>query len=377
MRLAEFIAGNMESILAAWERFASTRQPAASDMTSLELRDHAQQILEAIRVDLGTEQTREQQADKSQGRAPAPFPARETAAQAHAVLRARSGFDMRQLASEYRALRSSVLTLWMDALGSQPPHLDDVIRFNEAIDQALAESIGHFTAQVERSRNLLLGMLSHDMRSPLQTIRMTAAYLARLDAGEAVSAAARRLIDSGARVQSLVDDLTDFNRTNLGLGISVVRAPVDLAVECATEVASLHTAHPDREIDLSVRGDCRGDWDGRRVQQLVCNLVSNALTHGAASSAVHVSLVGSESGVRIAVGNACARIPDAILAQIFEPLRRGPQATAQPGLGLGLYIVREIARAHDGTVEACSTDEVTTFTAWLPKHSESGAALPS
>lgn len=377
MRLAEFIAGNMETILAEWERFASTRQPAASDMTSLELRDHAQQILEAIRVDLGTGQTREQQADKSQGRAPVPFPARETAAQAHAVLRARSGFDMRQLASEYRALRSSVLTLWMDDLGPEPPHLDDVIRFNEAIDQALAESIGHFTAQVERSRNLLLGMLSHDMRSPLQTIRMTAAYLARLDAGEAVSVAARRLIDSGARVQSLVDDLTDFNRTNLGLGIPVVRAPVDLAVECANEVASLHTAHPDRVIDLSVRGDCRGEWDGRRVQQLVCNLVSNALTHGAAGSTVRVSVDGGDSGVQIAVGNACVRIPEAILAQIFEPLRRGPQAAAQPGLGLGLYIVREIARAHDGTVEARSTDEVTTFTAWLPKHPESGAALAS
>jgi signal transduction histidine kinase len=220
-------------------------------------------------------------------------------------------------------------------------------------------------------------MLSHDMRSPLQTIRMTAAYLARLDAGEAVSAAARRLIDSGARVQSLVDDLTDFNRTNLGLGIPVVRASVDLAVACATEVASLHTAHPERAIDLSVRGDCRGDWDGRRVQQLLCNLVSNALMHGAASSAVHVSVEGSEPGVRIRVDNACARIPDAILAQIFEPLHRGPQAAAQPGLGLGLYIVREIARAHGGTVDACSTDEVTTFTAWLPKHPEAGAALPS
>jgi hypothetical protein len=101
----------------------------------------------------------------------------------HAVLRARGGFDINQLAAEYRALRASVLRLWIDA-GQPAPHADDVIRFNEAIDQALAESISFFSVQVDRARNLLLGMLGHDMRSPLQTIQMTAVYLANLNAGE-------------------------------------------------------------------------------------------------------------------------------------------------------------------------------------------------
>ena len=218
MRLADFILRDMESILAKWEAFAATRLPAAASMASLELRDHAQQILEAVAADLSAPQSREAQAAKSMGLAPAPFPARETAAQTHAVMRARSGYDIKQLASEYRALRASVLSLWMDACLPAAPPLQDVIRFNEAIDQALAESIGHFSAQVDQARNLLLGMLSHDMRSPLQTVQMTALYLGQLNAGSDVSDAATRLIRSGARLQALVDDIVDFNRTNLGLG---------------------------------------------------------------------------------------------------------------------------------------------------------------
>ena len=167
MRLADFILRDMERILAQWEAFAATRLPAAASMASLELRDHAQQILEAVAADLSAPQSQEEQAAKSMGLAPAPFPARETAAQTHAVMRARSGYDIKQLVSEYRALRASVLSLWIDECLPATPHLQDVIRFNEAIDQAVAESIGHFSAHVDQARNLLLGMLSHDMRSPV------------------------------------------------------------------------------------------------------------------------------------------------------------------------------------------------------------------
>src|SRR4029450_11075908 len=141
MRLADFILRDMERILAEWEAFAATRLPAAADMNSLGLRDHAQQILEAVAKDLTTFQGREAQLAKSHGHAPKLIGAPETAAQIHAVLRARSGFDINQLASEYRALRASVLRLWMDDRQELAgTDLEDVIRFNEAIDQALAES---------------------------------------------------------------------------------------------------------------------------------------------------------------------------------------------------------------------------------------------
>src|SRR6202007_2283201 len=124
------------------------------DMESLGLRDHAQQILHAVAKDLQTSQTREAQREKSLGRGPSLIDATETASQTHALLRARAGFNIKQLAAEYRALRASVLRLWMDDCGSDDPHLDDIIRFNEAVDQALAESVGFFSAQVDQARNL-------------------------------------------------------------------------------------------------------------------------------------------------------------------------------------------------------------------------------
>ena len=136
MRLADFILRNMESILVEWEAFAATLFPAAASMTPLALRDHAKEILEAVAKDLSTSQTKQAQIDKSRGRAPKLMDAPETAAQTHAILRARSGFDINQLASEYRALRASALRLWTESCQPDDINLEDVIRFNEAIDQA-------------------------------------------------------------------------------------------------------------------------------------------------------------------------------------------------------------------------------------------------
>ena len=367
MRLGEFILHDMERILAAWEAFAATRLPSAASMGALELRDHAQQILEAIVADLSMPQAREAQAAKSMGLAPTPFPARETAAQTHAVLRARSGYDIQQLASEYRALRASVLSLWMDACSPAERHLDDVIRFNEAIDQALAESVGHFSAQVEQARNLLLGMLSHDMRTPLQTVQMTARYLAQLNAGAEVSDAARRLVHSGAHLQGLIDDLVDFNRANLGLGIPIVPSQVDLGKISAEEVEQVRAAYPHSRVQLDVAGECQGLWDGRRVQQLLGNLIVNAIHHGEPDAPVRVAVTAGEAGARIEVSNRGPAIDAATLMQLFQPLKRGTADKRHSGLGLGLYIVREIAKGHGGTAEARSDDRETVFTVVLPR----------
>jgi signal transduction histidine kinase len=371
MRLAEFILHDMEAILAEWESFAATLLPAAAGMTALALRDHAQHILKAVARDLATPQTREAQAEKSRGRAPRVAGAPETAAQTHAVLRARGGFDINQLVAEYRALRASVLRLWIDASPLDEPGVEDVIRFNEAIDQAIAESVGHFHDQVERARNLLLGMLGHDMRSPLNTVRITASYLAALNAGEVVSEAAALLIRSGASMQTLLDDLVDFNRTNLGLGLTIVPSDIDLAAVVADELEQLRGAHPGRRIELTATGDDRGRWDGARLQQLLRNLVSNAIRYGSPDTPVRVALRGEEADVRLEVTNRGPTIDPSVLSQIFEPLKRGPaedDSHARDGLGLGLFIVREIARSHGGKVEVNSDAGETTFAVRLPRH---------
>lgn len=371
MRLAEFILNQMEPIVAEWERFAATLLPAAGSMTSLALRDHAQPILEAVAQDIATTQSAEEQDRKSKGLS-APLPdAPATAAQTHAVLRARSGFDINQLVAEYRALRASVLRLWGEANPMDEPAVQEVIRFNEAIDQAIAESVGHFHIQTQRARNLLLGMLGHDMRTPLNAIVSTASYLAALNAGEDVSKAARRLINSGSSIQSLLDDLVDFNRTQLGLGIKVIPSEMDIAEELEDELEQLRAAHPDRQIELTVSGTTHGQWDRVRLMQVLRNLVSNAIKYGSPDTPVRITLNGNDRDVRLEIRNQGETIEPAVLALLFQPLKRGltpPDIQdARSGLGLGLFIVREIVVAHGGEVDVRSAEGETAFTVRLPR----------
>jgi signal transduction histidine kinase len=369
MRLGDYILRDMELILQRWEAFATTRIPAAEHMSSRSLRDHGPQILQAMVADLATFQTDDEQEAKSMGLAPVATNAPNTAAQTHAVLRAESGFDIEQLASEYRALRASVLSGWMEACLPERPRFTDMLRFNEAVDQALAESIAFFTAHVTRSRNLLLGMLSHDLRSPLQTIQITARLLGALNSGGEVGLAAERLVRSGARMQKLLDDLIDFNRTELGLGIPVTPREVDLGQVCAEELEQIRATYPERAVELEVAGDCRGSWDPDRMQQLLNNLVLNALHYGEPHATVRVAVRSSESNLRLSVANAGKPIDGETLAHIFEPLRRGKDGAAanNSGLGLGLYIASEIAKAHGGEIAVDAVGNQTVFTVSLPR----------
>ena len=235
---------------------------------------------EAVAKDLATLQTKEAQAAKSMGLAPKLFEAPETSAETHGFLRACSGFDIKQLTAEFRALRASVMRLWMDACQPDIPHLDDIIRFNEAIDQALAESIAFFSGNVEQSRNLFLGMLGHDMRSPLMTITMTASYLARLNSGAEISQAASRLISGGKQMHALLDDLVDFNRTTLGVGILIHPTRVDLASIFAVELEALSAIYSDRRLELEVTGDAHGCWDGCAYNGFSATWLSMRLSTG-------------------------------------------------------------------------------------------------
>lgn len=367
MRLADFITRESDAILAQWETFAATCLPAARQMTTEELRDHARQILEVIAEDLRTPQTEEEQAAKSKGLVQRLYPAVQTAAEVHATLRAKSGFDIRQLAGEYRALRASVLALWLKVFPPDGDALTDIIRFNEAIDQALAESVDHFSQQVEQSRALLLGVMSHDMGNPLLAIQMTAQHLARINAGDEVAEVARRLIRSGERLQRLLNDLVDFNRVHLGLGIQAIKSAVDLGQLCAEEVEEIGTAYPGARIELSVVGDCRGRWDPQRMHQLVSNLVANAVKYGEPAHGVRVTVTAEEGTVGIEVSNRSSTLDPTELSQIFEPLKRRAIHSGHPGLGLGLYIVREIAKAHNGTASASYRAGEVVFTVCLPR----------
>jgi signal transduction histidine kinase len=249
--------------------------------------------------------------------------------------------------------------------------MEDTRRFNEAIDQALVESVAFFTEAVERTRNLLLAIVGHDLRNPLDTILMTAHYLSRLRIEGVGPEVISRLSRSGARIKHLLDDLLDYNRATLGKGIPIAVADIDLAEVCAVEIDGLQTAHPDRVISFNANGILRGLWDAARIQQVLSNLLKNALDYGAHDSAIEVRAIGLDQQVLLSVSNQGPQIPPATLTNIFEPLRRGNSGHDRPetdtNLGLGLFIAQQIARAHGGAIDVTSDERETVFTVHLPR----------
>ena len=179
MRLADFILANVEPILAEWEAFARGIWPGAKT-DPLTLRDHAEDILRATARDMKSAQTTAQQSDKSKGEgdAGAGSESLDGASDVHAVGRVASGFDLLAVVAEYRALRASVIRLWRES--SPDPDrrdLDDLTRFNESIDQSLTEAVRSYTERVDRSRQMFLAILGHDLRNPLNSVTMSAALL--------------------------------------------------------------------------------------------------------------------------------------------------------------------------------------------------------
>lgn len=217
-------------------------------------------------------------------------------------------------------------------------------------------------------------MLGHDLRSPLHTIQMTATYLTMLDAGAEVSEAADRLERSSASMNALLNDLNDFNRTKLGLGINITPDETDLTRVIGDGVDQLRGAYPDHRIELEMNGDLLGVWDGFRLRQLLSNLVINALRYGAADQPVRVAVSGDGADVELTVTNSGPTIDPVTLARIFDPLSRGPRQEDDKtgGIGLGLYIASEIARAHEGNIHALSDEHETVFKVNLPRNGRTG-----
>ena len=375
-RLADFILSNREPILAEWEAFARTCTPASGPMDIVALRDHANEMLTVIAADLGTAQGGRAQAEKSRGNAPDDGSDAPTAAEEHGAGRAESGFTMEQMVSEYRALRASVIRLWTAARGAiTAADIEDLTRFNEAIDQALAESVSRYTENLDHSREMFLAILGHDLRSPLGAVFTSARFM--LDTQELREphlTLTRRIASSATRMVQMVGDLLDFTRSRLGGGIPVVRAPMNMGKAVHDVVDEIAAAYPDRTIRVDARGELWGEWDCARISQVLANLIGNALEHGSEGTAVAVEVKGDEGEVSIAVSNRGPAIPAGRLNGIFNPMKptaaagKGPDEGGSSHLGLGLYIAERIVTAHQGRIEVASSEGTgTTFTVHLPR----------
>lgn len=375
MRLSRFLTEHLEEILVEWEAFATSLLASGHTMTSLALRDHASEILRAVALDIESDQTELEQAYKSKGFAQI-APATRTAAMTHGALRHLAGFDLRQLAAEFRALRASVLRLWLKQGAQDDTALYQVTRFNEAIDQALAESIANYSDEVARSRDTFLAILGHDLRSPLSAIANSGLYLAApglLPAGAPLEAA-RRINRGAARMSAMIKDLLEYTRTRLGRAIPISPHAGSMEEICRLAYDEIRATYPERSFRLEISGDLLGHFDGERLHQVLSNLLNNAVQHGDRNQPITLSAHGDAEKVALHVKNRGRPIPVDQLQVIFNPLVQIPSAlvdedsSPSTSLGLGLYIAHEIITLHGGTIVAESSQEAgTVFSAHLPR----------
>jgi len=253
--------------------------------------------------------------------------------------------------------------------------LTEITRFNEAVDQALAESIASYSDEVVRSRDTFLAILGHDLRSPLSAVTMSAAYLAVPGRVSPEARTPLMLIKQSALTMSLmIRDLLEYTRTRLGKRIPVMPFAYDVGLVCEAAHDEVQAAHPDCVFDLEMAGDLRAEVDPARLGQVLSNLLNNAIQYGTSGSPISLLARGETNAVVIEVTNQGAPIPSNALQVIFNPLVQlrtehgGSPDPLSTSLGLGLCIAKEIVAGHGGTLRVESSGaEGTVFTITLPR----------
>jgi phosphoserine phosphatase RsbU/P len=235
-----------------------------------------------------------------------------------------------------------------------------------SLERALAEQ-----KQIEELRERLIGIVGHDLRTPLTSVVAGAEImLKRGMLSEADAKVTARIARSADRMSKIISQLLDFTRARLGGGLSVERRPADAAEICAQVIAEVQMANPDCALIFEADNDTHGLWDRERLAQVVSNLIGNAIQHGLPGGPIDVRVGDCGEAVSLAVHNQGPPVPAELLPSIFDPFRRGGAhaKSKTDGLGLGLFIVREMVHAHGGEIAVHSTEaEGTTFTVRLPR----------
>jgi signal transduction histidine kinase len=350
--LAGFIRKSREAIVADW-LVQIEQLPSATGQPYGALRDHIPQLLDQIATGLERDAASSDTLDQVAGE--------------HAALRFHAGYDLRQIVLEYQALRQTILKLYERSEPPQSSIMKPVTVMDRSLDEAIGDAVDRFMDERDKARDVFVGILGHDLRNPLHSFAVAAAtFLKRRDHLDPALLKAAVTTDKAARrMDRLIGDLLDFARGRLGGGIPIETAAVDLGAAVRAVVEEIAVANPDRSIACSgpdAPGTLDGMWDAARVAQAVSNLIGNAVEHG--GDPIAVELVDDGASVRIEVRNRGV-VPAEIRPTLFQPFRRGK---GEAGLGLGLYVVDEIARAHGGRVDFTSdADAGTCFALVLPR----------
>jgi signal transduction histidine kinase len=371
MRLANFIRTHLQQIIREWVDFASTLRPFTRATDPRTLQNSIVAMLNEMADDMEKPETTREAVAKSRGHADATA-ARPSAAWGHGIERLESGLEIKQVVAEFRALRAVVVRLYQQCEPRDACEAGDIVRFDEAVDQAISETLAAYTFELDRLRNTLLAVLAHDLRGPLQAILMTGEVL-RLKTQDQPSLPplVDRITQGAGRMRELIDDFLTFVTPTLGGEIPIEAEDMDMVEACRRIVAEVSATEHIRRIHLQSAGPTRGRWDRARIEQVLSNLLRNAVEHGAKDRCITVMVNGDATCVNVSVHNFGAPIPAHATTAIFKPLvQLGNQQSGQrEHLGLGLYIAKELVERHAGRIGVQSSAQGgTTFRFVLPRN---------
>jgi signal transduction histidine kinase len=362
----------MDDILHEWDVFARKVAPEGNDLSERALRDHAREMLHDIVQEMASAQPRSADERRLRSRESGDVFASGSAASQHGDQRQAVDFTLPQLSAEFRALRETVMRLWLPHVDRiDEDSADEIVRFNEALDRALAESIATYSERTSQTRELFLAVLGHDLRAPLATLALSGTLLARPNLPDGKrEVIAGNVTRATKLMQRIVDDLLGFTRTQLGKGLPIERERTALRDVIEASLEDARAAYPGTRFEREIDGALVGDYDGTRLYQLFVNLLVNAAQHAAPGTPVRIRAYREGKHHLVHVSNEGVPIPDDALQSIFKPLvqlHSDDGGRPRTSLGLGLFISREIAQGHGGTI-AVRSDPThgTRFTVQLP-----------
>jgi PAS domain S-box-containing protein len=225
-------------------------------------------------------------------------------------------------------------------------------------------------ARIQQFQERFLAILGHDLRNPLASIDMGIGILQHQALGSTAERVLERMSSSSARMTRMIEQILDLTRSRLGGGLTIEPVTTDLGRVLGAVVEELRVAYPTKQIELT-SPNLAGSWDPDRLEQIFSNLIGNAILHGPPDTPVRVEVSSHGQMCRVSVHNQGRAIPLDVQASLFNPFRRGERdsrTSKTAGLGLGLYISQELALAHGGRIEVCSSaEEGTRFSVTLPR----------
>jgi signal transduction histidine kinase len=352
--VSDLLRSQQKRIAERWEQEVRADLPALAKMTRPVLYDHLAEFLDGLAawIDGDSELAETAFAKLAEG---------------HALQRLGYGVGLETLTREYSKLRAVLMRV---LLGVPPTDeaREDMLSLHEGMDRAINEAMHRYATRREEVRERFVAILGHDLRDPLSTVVISANVLAAnptLKPEHRVVAS--RIVRACDRMQRMISDVLDFARGHLGSGIPANPTLNDMGEICRAAADEITGANPQREIKVDVQGDLRGAFDRDRVHQAMTNLISNAIQHSEAGIEVRVYETEDRHAVVTEVTSHGDVIPDDLLGRLFDPFAQGDIAGPRRGLGLGLFIVQQIAIAHGGLCDVRSDKKGTTFSIRWPR----------